>query len=123
MDTLLDGPRMHEGMAAFWPTADDDPESSPQMVGYAQLARPMPKLVFSNTPEHAGCSTTVVAGDRLADTVAELRARPLPAPPRGRPGAVADGMDAARADPMRTEPLQRPLRSLGRRRHLEPPTP
>jgi hypothetical protein len=76
VDTFLDGPRMSEGMAAFCPTADDDPESSPQMVGYAQLAPPMPKLVFSNTPEHAGCSTTVVAGDRLADTVAELRARP-----------------------------------------------
>jgi dihydrofolate reductase len=76
VDTFLDGPRMYEGMAAFWPTADDDPESSPQNVEYAQLVRPMPKLVFYNTLEHPGCSTTVVAGDRLADTVAELRARP-----------------------------------------------
>lgn len=72
VDTFLYGRRMYEGMAAFWPTADQDPESSPQMVEYAQLARPMPKLVFSNTLEHAGWNTTVVAGDRLADTVAEL---------------------------------------------------
>jgi len=76
VDTFLYGCRTYEGMVEFWPTADQDPASTPEMIEYAKLARPEPKLVFSNTLESAGWNTKVVGGDHLAETVAELRARP-----------------------------------------------
>ena len=76
VDTFLYGRRTYEGMAEFWPTAERDPDSTPEVIEYAKLARPKPKLVFSNTLESAGWNTEIVDGDHLAETVAELRARP-----------------------------------------------
>ena len=76
VDTSPYGRRTYEGMAEFWPTAERDPDSTPEVIEYAKLARPKPKLVFSNTLESAGWNTEIVDGDHLAETVAELRARP-----------------------------------------------
>jgi dihydrofolate reductase len=76
VDTFLYGRRTYEGMAEFWPTAERAPDSTPEVIEYAKLARPKPKLAFSNTLESAGWNTEIVDGDHLAETVAELRARP-----------------------------------------------
>ena len=76
VDTSPYGRRTYEGMAEFWPTAERDPDSTPEVIEYAKLARPKPKLVFSNTLESAGWNTEIVDGDHLAEIVAELRARP-----------------------------------------------
>jgi pimeloyl-ACP methyl ester carboxylesterase len=67
VDTFLYRRRTYEGIAEFWPTAERDPDSTPEVIEYAKLARPKPKLVFSNTLESAGWNTETVAG---------LRARP-----------------------------------------------
>jgi dihydrofolate reductase len=62
VDTFLYGRRTYEGMAEFWPTADRDPDSTPEVIEYAKLTRPKPKLVFSDTLESAGWNTEIVDG-------------------------------------------------------------
>ncbi|MER5380978.1 dihydrofolate reductase family protein [Streptomyces sp. NPDC002688] len=57
---LLSGRVTHELMAAYWPTADKDPQSSPEEVEFARIWRNMPKVVFSRTLQHAEWHTTVV---------------------------------------------------------------
>jgi hypothetical protein len=51
MDTLLYGRRMYELMAGYWPTADQDPSAPGPIVEYAQIWKPVPKVVFSSTLE------------------------------------------------------------------------
>ncbi|MGW3665521.1 dihydrofolate reductase family protein [Streptomyces sp. NPDC005141] len=57
---LLSGRVTHELMAGFWPTADKDPQSTPEMVEFARIWRNIPKVVFSRTLQHADWHTTVV---------------------------------------------------------------
>ena len=42
------GRRLYELMAAFWPTADQQPETNPMIADYARVWRAMPKVVFSH---------------------------------------------------------------------------
>ena len=60
MGAFVSGRVTHELMAAFWPTADDDPASTAPMVEFAQIWRDMPKIVFSRTLERADWNTTVI---------------------------------------------------------------
>src|SRR4051812_26147711 len=75
MGAFLDGRVTHELMASFWPTVDQDPDSSPPMVEFSRIWREMPKFVFSKTLERADWNTTVV---REVDPawVNELKAQP-----------------------------------------------
>jgi dihydrofolate reductase len=50
----LYGRRLYENMAAFWPTADEDPAADPQTIEYAQIWRPKPKAVFSTSLHDVG---------------------------------------------------------------------
>jgi dihydrofolate reductase len=59
MGGFLTGRVTHELMAGFWPTADQDPDSTPAMVEFAGIWRDMPKIVFSRTLERADWHTTV----------------------------------------------------------------
>jgi dihydrofolate reductase len=70
--TFLYGRKVYEGMAAFWPTADQDPVGSPRLAEYAQIWKPMPKLVFSRTLEQANWNARVVS-ENIADEVAQLK--------------------------------------------------
>ena len=74
MAMFLDGRVTYELMAAFWPTADHDPASTPPMREFARIWREMPKLVYSRTLERAGWNTTIVR-DVVADEVRALKAR------------------------------------------------
>ncbi|MER5470188.1 dihydrofolate reductase family protein [Streptomyces sp. NPDC002685] len=58
---LLSGRVTHELMAAYWPTADKDPQIGPEMAEFAGIWRNMPKVVFSRTLKHADWHTTVVS--------------------------------------------------------------
>src|SRR5262249_19296974 len=49
MGAFVNGRVVHELMAGFWPTADQDPGASPQMVEFAGIWREMPKIVYSRT--------------------------------------------------------------------------
>lgn len=59
MSGFLDGRVTYELMADFWPTADQDPASTPPMVEFAGIWRDMPKTVFSRTLTHAEWNTTI----------------------------------------------------------------
>jgi dihydrofolate reductase len=74
-DTFLYGRRTYEIMAAFWPTADEDPQGSPQQRAYSRLWKPMPKLAFSRSLTEPSWNTRVVSDD-LVGEVQRLRAQP-----------------------------------------------
>ena len=48
LDASLYGRRMYEVMAAYWPTAEDDPAATEVTREFAHLV-PMPKIVFSTS--------------------------------------------------------------------------
>ncbi|CRK55407.1 Dihydrofolate reductase [Alloactinosynnema sp. L-07] len=62
-------------MADFWPTADADPESTPQMVEFAGIWLDMPKIVYSRTLDRADWNTTVKR-DVVVAEVESLKAEP-----------------------------------------------
>ena len=49
MSAFLNGRVNHELMASVWPTADRDPDMTPQMLEFARIWVDMPKFVFSRT--------------------------------------------------------------------------
>lgn len=75
VDTLLYGRRMYELMAGYWPTADQDPSAPDPIVEYAQLWKPIPKVVFSSTLESVDWNSRLARGDAVAE-VARLKAQP-----------------------------------------------
>jgi len=58
--TFLYGRRTYEGMAGYWPTADEDPANDRWLIEYAKLWKSMPKVVFSRTMQTAEWDTTVL---------------------------------------------------------------
>lgn len=74
MSAFLSGRVMHEMMAKFWPTADHDPDSTPEMVEYAAIWRDKPKVVYSRTLQHADWNATVVR-DVVPEQVERLKAQ------------------------------------------------
>jgi dihydrofolate reductase len=75
IDTHLYGRRMYELMAAYWPTADQNPSAPPYEIDYARIWKAVPKVVFSATLEKAGWNARLVRGDAVAE-VARLKAQP-----------------------------------------------
>jgi dihydrofolate reductase len=71
--TALYGRRLYELMAAFWPTADEDPSAPDYVVDFARIWRDMPKVVFSNTLEEVDWNSRLVRGDAVEE-VARLKA-------------------------------------------------
>ena len=60
MSAFLDGRVSYELMAGYWPTADEDPASSPATAAFAKIWRDMPKIVYSRTLTEAGWNSTIV---------------------------------------------------------------
>ena len=60
MSRFLSGRRTYELMAGFWPTADQEPDSTPPMVEFAGIWREKPKTVYSTTLSGGDWHTTVV---------------------------------------------------------------
>ncbi|MYX33480.1 deaminase [Streptomyces sp. SID8377] len=75
MGGFLTGRVSRELMAAYWPTADADPQSGPAVAEFAGIWRDMPKYVYSRTLERADWNTAIVR-DVVAEEVRELKARP-----------------------------------------------
>ncbi|WBB70286.1 dihydrofolate reductase family protein [Micromonospora sp. WMMD812] len=75
MGGFLNGRVTYELMAAFWPTADQDPTSSAPMKEFAGIWRDMPKIVYSRTLEKADWNATVVH-EVEPDEVRRLKAEP-----------------------------------------------
>jgi dihydrofolate reductase len=74
-DTYLYGRRLYENMAAYWPTAEHDPNKTDYTVEYARIWNAMPKVVFSKTLQHVEHNARLVRED-IAGEVARLKAQP-----------------------------------------------
>ena len=75
MGAFLEGRVSYEMMAEFWPTADQDPESTAPMVEFADIWRHMPKVVYSRTLEPAESDATAVR-DVVPEEVRAMKEQP-----------------------------------------------
>ncbi|MFE9693771.1 dihydrofolate reductase family protein [Micromonospora sp. NPDC005806] len=72
---FLDGRRTYELMAAYWPTADQDPGASAPTREFAGIWRDMPKVVYSRTLDRADWNATVVR-EVVPEEVRALKEQP-----------------------------------------------
>lgn len=62
MGAFLEGRVSYQLMEAFWPTADQNPDSPPTMREFARIWRAVPKIVFSRTLQEVGPNASLRAG-------------------------------------------------------------
>jgi dihydrofolate reductase len=60
MRAFVEGRVTYVMMDAFWPTADQDPESPAEMREFAGIWRKTPKVVYSRTLDRVGENATLV---------------------------------------------------------------
>jgi dihydrofolate reductase len=75
IDINIYGRKMYELMAAYWPTADENPSAPAVEVEYAQIWRSMPKIVFSQSLERVNWNARLIKSDAVAE-VAKLKLIP-----------------------------------------------
>lgn len=75
IDTHLYGRRLYENMAAYWPTADENPSAPPHEIEYAHIWKNKPKIVFSKTHDQVNWNSRLVKGN-IADEVNKLKEQP-----------------------------------------------
>ena len=75
VDTYLYGRRMYQLMAAFWPTADEDPAAPDFIVEFARIWKQTPKVVFSKTLERVDWNARLVRDD-VAGEIDRLKQQP-----------------------------------------------
>ena len=75
MTAFLSGRVTYELMAEFWPTADQEPDSSPAMAEFAGIWREKPKYVWSRTLADVTAWRTTVLREVDPDHVRDLKAR------------------------------------------------
>ncbi|HYM53110.1 MAG TPA: dihydrofolate reductase family protein [Candidatus Dormibacteraeota bacterium] len=63
LDASLYGRRLYELMAAYWPTAEEDPSVTDVEREFARIWKAMPKIVFSTSLEHVEHNSRLVRGD------------------------------------------------------------
>lgn len=74
-DTHLFGRRMWELMSAYWPDAADDPDASPEQIGYAVEWNKGAHIVFSTTLSEVAHGATL-ATTSPAEVIAGLKESP-----------------------------------------------
>lgn len=72
LDASLYGRGLYEVMAAYWPTAEDDPTATETQLEFARIWNAMPKIVFSSTLDHVEHNSRLVRGD-VAAVLADVR--------------------------------------------------
>jgi dihydrofolate reductase len=75
IDIHLYGRRLYENMAAYWPTADENPAAPEYVKEYARIWKSIPNLVFSNSLDQVGWNSRLARGD-IAQEVNQLKAQP-----------------------------------------------
>ena len=63
LDASLYGRRLYELMAAYWPTAESDPNATPTTIEFARIWNATPKIVFSSTLDSVIGNSRLVRGD------------------------------------------------------------
>lgn len=91
IDTHLYGRRLYETMAAYWPTADQDPTAPDYVVEFARAWQAASNVVFSRTLQEIGPKTRVVR-ENIAEEVQKLKAQPGTDMAVGGPGLAATFM-------------------------------
>lgn len=74
-DLSFYGRRLYEIMSSYWPTADQNPNASPEELEYAKIWLRLPKVVFSTTLEKVDWNSRLVRGN-IAEEVNALKAQP-----------------------------------------------
>lgn len=74
MSCFVEGRVVYQMMEAFWPTADQRPDSTEAMREFARIWRETPKLVYSRTLDAAGPNATLVR-DVVPGEIRERAAR------------------------------------------------
>ena len=67
------GRRLYELMSAYWPTADQAPDTDPVVADYARIWRAMPKVVFSRSLPSVAWNSRLERGDPV-QVVTRLKA-------------------------------------------------
>jgi dihydrofolate reductase len=75
IDTSLYGRRLYENMAAYWPTADENPSAPDVEVEFARAWKVLPKVVFSTTLASVGWNASLER-EVVRERILELKARP-----------------------------------------------
>lgn len=75
MGAFLSGRVTWELMAAYWPTADADPDAAPAEREFAGIWREKPKIVYSRTLTEAGWNTEI-RREIDPDEIRRLKAEP-----------------------------------------------
>ena len=71
----LYGRGLYENMAAYWPTADQNPSAPGVEIEYARIWKDIEKIVFSKTLKQVGWNSRLVSGN-IAEEVNRLKAQP-----------------------------------------------
>ena len=75
IDIHLYGRRLYENMAAYWPTAGENPSAPRVEIEYARIWKDMKKIVFSRTLKEVGWNSQLVS-ENIAEEVNSLKAQP-----------------------------------------------
>ncbi len=75
IDIQLYGRRLYENMAAFWPTAHEDPNAPDYILEYARIWNSKQRIVFSNTLTEVGPNARLFSGD-ITTEVNKLKQQP-----------------------------------------------
>lgn len=76
MGAFLDGRVTHELMAAYWPTADADPDAPALIADFAAIWRNMPKIVYSRTMNGPADWNTTIVREVVPEEVRALKEQP-----------------------------------------------
>lgn len=71
----LYGRRSYEMMLSYWPQAERNPQSEADLA-FARKMNALPKVVLSRTLAKAEWNNTTIVGDRVAETITELKRQP-----------------------------------------------
>lgn len=75
IDIHFYGRGLYENMAAYWPTAGENPSAPGTEVEYARIWKGMKKIVFSKTLKQVGWNSQLVS-ENIAEEVNRLKAQP-----------------------------------------------
>lgn len=74
VNASLYGRRMYDTMAAYWPTAESDPDATPAEIDFARIWNATPKVVFSSTLDSVASNSRLVrGGSDVGEELARLR--------------------------------------------------
>jgi dihydrofolate reductase len=75
MSAFIDGRVVHELMASYWPTAEQEPNITAEEKAFAQIWLKMPKIVYSRSQLSTDWNTTVLH-EVVPEEVARLKDQP-----------------------------------------------